>query len=148
LSWRIWIPVHVRGELVTWTTRSIGDGGYVSARPEEERTPIKHCLYGLDHCRHVAVVVEGPADVWKIGPGAVATFGVSYTQEQVALLAEIPIRVVCFDREVGAQRQATKLCRALEAHPGSTCRVELDAEDPGSASEEEVSALRKRFFSE
>lgn len=148
LGWRIWIPVHVRGKLVTWTTRSIGEGGYISARPEEEARPIKHVVYGHDHVRHVAIVVEGPADVWRIGPGAVATFGVNYTMEQVAWLAEIPIRVVCFDREARAQRQAKKLCRALEAYPGLTYRVELDAEDPGSASKEEVSALRARFFSE
>ena len=146
LAWRIFIPVVDRGETVTWTTRSIGDGGYVSARPDEEKVPIKHCLYGIDHMRHAAVVVEGPADAWRIGPGAVATFGINYTQEQVRRLAEIPIRAVCFDREPGAQRQARKLCRTLEAYPGRTERVELDADDPGSASEEEVSALRERFF--
>ena len=146
LSWRIWIPVHDRGELVTWTTRSIGRGGYISARPNEEAKPIKSCLYGADHCRHVAIVVEGPADVWRIGPGAVATFGCNHTAEQVRRLAEYPVRVVAFDSESHAQVQASRLCDILSAYPGRTERVELQAGDPGSASDEEIRELRGRFL--
>src|SRR3972149_5049872 len=47
VSWRLWVPVHYRGEIVSWTTRSIGDGTsrYVSASPEGGSMPLKALLY-------------------------------------------------------------------------------------------------------
>jgi hypothetical protein len=43
----------------------------------------KETLYNLDNAKDgTAIVVEGPIDVWRIGDGAVATFGVIYTQKQ------------------------------------------------------------------
>ncbi len=88
LSWRLWIPIHKDGNLVSWTTRSIGDDPtrYISAAPDEESESPRSLLYGMDHVRHAMIVCEGPTDVWRIGPGAVATMGLSYSQEQVSLM--------------------------------------------------------------
>lgn len=144
LAWRLFIPITKRGAMVSWTTRAVSGSGlrYVSAKPAEESTNHKHCLYGADLARHAVVVVEGPTDAWRVGPGAVATFGTSYTSKQVALISQYPVRVVCYDSDPYAQIQARKLCRALEAFPGSTRRVELNAKDPGEASESEIKELR------
>ena len=60
MSWRVFIPVTVGGEVVTYTTRSIGDGGYISARPEDEDVPLKDTLYGMDLARNSVIVCEGP----------------------------------------------------------------------------------------
>jgi len=148
LSWRIFIPIHLNGRMVSWTTRAIGDHPvrYISARPEDGGMPIKHLLYGEDYCGHSVIVVEGPTDVWTIGPGAVATFGIAYSQEQVAKLARFPMRTVCFDSEPEAQRAADKLCRALQLFAGETHRVELDSSDPGEAKQDEINWLRSRFL--
>jgi len=37
LAWRLFIPIHLRGKVVSWTTRSIGRGPrrYLSAGPDE-----------------------------------------------------------------------------------------------------------------
>lgn len=150
LAWRLYIPIHHHGRTVSWTTRAILDDAtqrYISARDSESEVPKRRLLYGADHVRHAAIVVEGPTDVWRIGPGAVATLGVAFSRAQVLILSRYPVRVVCFDNEPDAQKQAKKLCRLLHAFPGQTHLVELDAADPGSASKREVARLRRSFLS-
>src|SRR5581483_4200931 len=129
LGWRIYIPVIQEGKRVSWTTRAIGNvpQRYVSARADEEAVSIKHCVYGLDYCLHSVVVVEGPTDAWKVGPGAAALLGTAFTPAQVLKLSRIPFRVVCFDSSLEAQAKARDLCRQLSAFPGETRSVEIDA---------------------
>ncbi len=146
LSWRIYIPVAEDGVRMSWTTRAIGDKvsqRYVSASASEEAVSIKHLVYGLDLCFHSVVIVEGPADAWAIGPGAGALFGTAFTNHQVARLARVPYRYVVFDHSVEAQVRARSLCCSLSAFPGSTELIEIDADDPGSASKREIALLRK-----
>ena len=162
IPWRIWIPVHYKGKTVSWTSRTIGEKGnkYISAKPEESDIPIKELLFGEDYCRHAVIVTEGPFDVFRIGPGAVATFGLTYTDAQVNRIAKYPIRVLCFDSEKIAQRKARGYSHAyntgcdfrglteyLSALPGETHVVELETgNDPGEASKEEIEELRKEFL--
>lgn len=145
LSWRIWAPVCLNGKVVTWTTRSIGTTNprrWLHAPPEYEALPIKMLLYGWDHVRNSVVIVEGPSDVWRVGPGAVALFGVLATTPQIRLLSSVPRRVICFDREPEAQRAARLLAEQLSCFPGETSVVELSSADPGEASDDEVEELR------
>lgn len=156
LPWRLFIPVVGRdGRPLSWTTRALaargteGDNGYlryVNAKPEEEAISIKSLLYGEQLATHAIIVVEGPTDVWRIGPGAVATFGLTVTAAQKAEIARYPLRAICFDNEPEAQRRATELCNELSTLPGKTVRVEVDAKDPGEASESEVKLLRRTFL--
>ena len=145
LGWRLWIPIHLDGEVVSWTSRAIGNktnARYINAKPEQEAVPIKFLLYGIDYVRHTMIVCEGPADVWRIGPGAIAVMGLQVTQEQMELIGNVPRRIVCFDNEPAAQKRAGELCRTLECFSGATANVCLKANDPGEADEEEVSELR------
>lgn len=148
-AWRIFIPIHFRGKMVSYTTRSIDDRvrlRYRSANAIHELVPHKTLLYGADYVRHTAIVVEGPIDVWKIGPGAVATFGTGYSQQQVAKIAQFPRRIICFDNEPKAQDQAEELCDQLEGLPGETVNVVLDAKDAGESTNKEIQRLRKLFL--
>jgi len=144
LGWRIWAPVHLDGEVVSWTTRSIGTqaGRWIHANPEEEVLSIKTLLYGWDYVRASVVVVEGPSDVWRVGPGAVGLFGMVPTASQAYLLSSVSHRVICFDREPAAQRAARRLAEQLQAFPGETLVMELASADPGEATDEEVAELR------
>lgn len=150
LAWRIFIPIHYRGEVVSWTTRTIGERGirYKSARPDQEKMDHKDLLYGEDHVRgHKVIVCEGPSDVWRVGPGAVATFGVGFSPAQLRKIAQYPVRTVCFDPEPEAQNRARQLVERLSVFPGETYRVELTGgTDPGNASSLEVNELRERFL--
>ncbi len=149
LQWRIFIPIHYRDKVVSWTTRSINPDAtlrYHSASEEQEARPHKQLLYGEDYCRNSVIVHEGPPDVWRTGPGAVATCGTSYTAEQILAISRYPIRAICFDNEPEAQRRARYLADQLMHYPGTTANVVLDAHDAGEADEAEIAALRAEFL--
>lgn len=147
--WRLFIPARLDGEIVSWTTRRIGKveySRYVNAPPPEEAYPLRHLLYGEEYARNATVVVEGPLDVWAIGPGAVATLGTGFTRSQLLKISRYPIRAVLFDSEPEAQKRAGDLCRFLEAFPGRTTRVQLETgKDPAESRIKEVRKVR-RFF--
>jgi DNA primase len=151
LSWRLFLPIHLNTEQVSWTTRSVGEvepgKRYLTAGVKESRMNPKALLYGEDLARHAIVVVEGPLDAMRIGPGAVATLGLKVSRAQVLRMSKYPVRVVLFDSEPQAQRTARKLCRDLEVFPGATYRVEVESgKDPGECSQGEIDEIRKRFL--
>lgn len=145
LAWRIYIPVIEKGRRVSWTSRALGDRSlrYVSAGLQEEAVPHKNCIYGADLARHSLVIVEGPTDAWRIGPGAGALLGTAFTTAQVRKVARYPYRFILFDNEMSAQSQARKLAEQLSCFPGETTILECDAEDPGKMSERSVRQLRR-----
>lgn len=148
--WRIFIPFHHKGEIVSWLTRSISDDvrlRYKSATKEQEKVPHRTLLYGEDYCGQTIIVVEGPLDVWTIGPGCVATCGVGYSRAQLLRISKYPRRVILFDNEPEAQRRARKLCRDLAVFDGETYNVVLNTgKDASRASKSEVREIKKRFL--
>lgn len=149
LKWRLFIPVVLRGETVSWTTRAISDSTglrYVSAKPGEEALPHKQQVYGMDYVRHTAIVCEGPTDCWRIGPGAVCTLGTSFTNAQVNILSYVPRLAVAYDPEPPAQRQALRLAHRLAAAGCEVVNVDLGTVDPGDAPERTVASLRRRYL--
>lgn len=150
-AWRLFIPIHYQGSIVSWTTRAIGDGNepkYLNAPPSDEAMPAKRLLYGEDFATNAIVVVEGPADAWRIGHGAVAVLGVNVSLSQIKRISRYPVRAICFDNESRAQRRAQQLATSLSLLPGVTMNVNLDSADPGSASVKEIKRLRKHVFGE
>ena len=146
LAWRIFIPIHSKDEVVSWTTRSISPEAslrYISASETEEKIPHKSLLYGADKAGSAICIVEGPIDAWAIGPGAVATCGIGYSPKQLAQMTKYSVRAICFDNEPQAQRRARDLADALSVFPGSTMVVRLDAKDAAEASRKEIKLLRK-----
>ncbi len=147
LAWRVFIPITLNNELVSWTTRSTdleSTYRYIGASVNEELISKKALLYGEEKVKQSIIICEGPADVWKIGPGAVATMGTAITPAQVLKMSKYPVRAVCLDSD--AKQQADRLCNSLAVFPGVTHLVELDAKDPGSASDKEIKLLRKAFL--
>lgn len=145
-SWRILIPATLHGTPVSWTSRAINPENpvrYKAADPDREAVSLKDILYGADYCRHACIVHEGPLDVWRIGPGAVALNGTGYTTEQVNALTQYAVRVIAFDNEPEAQQRASALADVLSVYPGDTFKVTLDSPDPGSATKREIRALRR-----
>lgn len=147
LEWRIFIPINLDGRTVSWTTRKLTDQGlrYRSAAEDQEAYPHKRLLYGQDlvPAGGSIAIHEGPTDVWATGPGAVCTFGISFLPEQVERLSRYSRRVLCFDSQPEAQKRANELADMLEAFPGETLNVQLDAKDMASASEREKRKFRK-----
>jgi len=146
LSWRIFIPIIYHKQLVSWTTRTISKSNnttrYISASPKEESIPHKNILYGEDFVRKTIIITEGPFDVWRIGPGAVATLGTNYSNEQMFRMTKYPKRIICFDNEPVAQKQAERLCADLSVFPGDTFNLQLEAKDAASASIKEIKKIK------
>ena len=144
-SWSVFIPIVYRGEFVSWTTRAIGANArtrYVSAKPSQEIYHHKDLLYGEDLCGTSIAVLEGPLDVWAVGPGATCTFGTNFTRAQVRKIANYPNRVICYDSTREGQMQARRLCQALAAFPGTTTNVVLDAKDAAETNTNERNQLK------
>lgn len=150
LQWRLFIPIHNKfGTWVSWTTRSINEHAkrrYISASSDQEAVPHKSILYGAHLARQTIIIVEGPLDAWAIGPGAVATCGLSFSKAQFNEMSKYQNRVICFDSEKDAQRRARELLERLASF-GMTENVILETgSDPASANKKEIQELRKEFL--
>lgn len=147
-AWRLFIPIHYHNEIVSWTTRTISNDPnvtrYLSASAKQESMNHKELLYGEDYARHAIVICEGPFDAWRIGPGAVATLGVGYSESQISRMLKFPIRAICFDST--AQKRARKLRDELSAFKGETFIIELDSKDADVAAENEIQKIRKEIL--
>lgn len=142
----IFIPITFNSKPVSWTIRfreSVDGQRYKTASDDQKSMSEKDILFGAETCTNTIIVVEGFFDMANIGDGAVCTFGLAYTQEQVRLMAGYPRRIICFDNSSDAQQVASRLAGDLAVFPGETLQVTLDADDPGSARPEEIKELRE-----
>lgn len=150
--WRIYIPVEQQGELVAWTSRSITNdtakARYKSSSLEDSNTPIKNTIYGVDLCQSTAILVEGPFDVWRIGPGAVCGFGVDISPGQILLLSQFARVYIAFDKGRRAQWNANKIAEQLCGLDVVTYIVALDKQykDPGEMTDGSVRLLRRKVL--
>ena len=95
------------------------------------------------------IIVEGLTDAWRIGPGAVATFGTSFTFNQVRFLSNhLDEAFILFDfGEKEAENKANKLAYQLS----SFIRVEIlqvknVVGDPADLNPKEIKYLKKQIF--
>jgi hypothetical protein len=100
-SGRIILPIYVDGELVSWTSRSIGSSNMRYKDLDLDRSIIrpKDSLYNYDRAMEggeVLVLVEGPFDVLKLdfygkrfGVRAVGLFTNSLSEKQTYLLVNL-----------------------------------------------------------
>lgn len=151
---RIIIPIRWGGELVSFQTRDItgkAEQRYLACPMRREVIHHKHIVYGKEEkwSKHPAlIVVEGVVDVWKLGSSAVATFGTSFTMEQVLALAKIHDRFfIVYDNEPQAQQQARKLAVKLKAL-GKKVFIETVNTDPGDMKIEDARHFIKTLLKE
>ena len=146
-KFRIIAPVHHQNRIVSYQGRDITNRSglpYKACPKMHEIIHHKHLIYGMDKAApDRLLIVEGIFDVWNIGSGAGATFGIDFTREQVALLTRYQGTIfIMFDaEEEKAQEQAEDL--SWQLYDSDT--VLLDYGDPGELSRDEVISLRKEL---
>jgi len=147
---RILIPITLEGQVVSFTARDWTGKAkvrYKACPAHLEIVNRKKILYGEDKARAAGfsrvVVVEGPLDVWKLGPGAVATLGASFSPAQVLRLRRFKSVLVMMDNDPAGHIAATRLCEKLSAIGVPAQRIRYDAPDPGSLPDSEVADVRK-----
>lgn len=151
---RIFIPIFSNGKMVSWLARSISGKTEAKYRPcpkEKESVFHKHVLYALDQMEgNSIVVVEGTSDVWRLGKGAVATFGTITSSFQRALLLQRFKRIfILFDMDENEAGQIAgeKLAHSLSAGGVEVKQIFLDAfGDPGSMRNGDAKSLMKELL--
>lgn len=150
-KFRVVCPIYHNGKIVSWQGRDITGKSplrWKSCPAIFELRAHKHCLGGEQLIpRNSVAIVEGFTDAWRLGPGAVCTFGTDYLLEQCALLRVYKRRFIVLDSEnkdPNAATQADKLANILSAFPGETIIIELDNGDPGDLPQAEANYLMEK----
>lgn len=137
---RVILPIHLDGKMISYQGRDITgkcEAGikYMACPKELEVMDHKHSLYAIDLVKgDAAAIVEGAADCWRLGPGAVGTFGTGFTKTQQNLFRKRFKRgFVLFDPEPVALRKAERCAAELAVLGLQMELIELDEEgvDPG-----------------
>lgn len=161
LANRLLIPIYRDDVLVSYHSRDVTDSHKIKALAcprEQEIIRHKSLLYGFDNVPGNTVIVsEGPFDVWRWGYGAVCTFGIKFTEEQVALLTSFKNIFIIFDSakkdedgdeiksEKQAQMQAEKLADTLSIFHNVWIISDIGG-DPADLSQKKADALKQRFL--
>lgn len=141
---RILIPIYFRGRLVSWTSRTvtrIGMPRYISCDAELEVIPHKEVLYNWDASDDEVILVEGPFDVFRLGAGAVASFGTQVTHSQIRLLGMKKKVFIAFDSDEAGRRASKNVARVLSIYTKVEV-VEFDEKDIGEMEDDTVIELK------
>lgn len=151
-SFRIVAPIYFDGNLVSYQGRDYTEKSplkYKACPKSLEIRDHKDCLYAMDLVKgDTVVIVEGIVDAWKLGPGAVATFGSAFTWAQVRLLVERWNRhVILFDPD--ADIEIHKLATAISGLCKTTTVAILKGwKDPGELTLEKGEEIMKKIMDE
>lgn len=150
--WRVIAPVIMNGRVVNFIGRDISGKAkskYILETNEAAALPKGQILYNLDAAGDTILIVEGPADVWRIGDGAVATMGTQFSALQVKTILDHGIQrvFVLYDPEPEATRLAKRLANQLSGViPHVDVLLKQTEGDPGDMSPDEVIELRRKVF--
>lgn len=148
-NWRVVAPVHNGlGEIVAYTGRSIDPEvrpKYKTTDNEDMLVDPKSLVYGLHKVRDSVLVVEGPADAWRMGPGAVSLLGIDWKLEQALQLKQFKRKFIAFDPEPEAQKRAEELAEWLGLYGGEVEIIDGLGSDPGDLPQGEADKLMKEL---
>jgi len=150
-KWRIIAPILFGGKLVSYQGRDItgrSDKKYKACARDSEQIHHKQVLYGYDLADRDVLVVEGVTDVWRMGPGSVATFGIKYTPAQVKLLSQFRRVFVWFDEEdPEAEEKNLQLASELTALGVDSEVIRAGIEgDPGDLNQKDADYVMRELL--
>ena len=150
-SHRIIIPVFWEGQEVSFISRDITGKHslrYITCPAKREVIEHKHILFAHPDTfkSSTCFVVEGVFDTFRFGIGAVATFGIKYTQEQMKLLSKLFNKVyVIYDSDPQAIISAYKLAYELRFRGVSSKVIEIEG-DPGDMEQEQANEMKIKYL--
>ena len=146
---RIVIPVQYQGFNVSYTCRSYAGSQtrYLACAEANELIPAKDILYNIDSVpnKQKVVVVEGAPDVWRLGAGAVATFGTKVTPSQFKFLVQFRRVVLIRDMDEAGQNAWREVYARLQAFGVDAVIHDLDVADAAELDEREAKYLMRQL---
>lgn len=145
-NYRIIAPITLSGRSVSYIGRDITNKSplrYKTCSIQNEVIHHKYILYGMDYIRkRKAIIVEGMTDVWRLGKGAIALFGKTYTKQQILeIVKNVDTAFIVLDADAG--EQSIKLCSDLVGLIKYLEIIKLDVKDPAELSQNEADYLNK-----
>ena len=145
ITGRLFIPMYMDGELVGWQARLLDDTKKTRENPKYRSLPGMRrgqILYNYDNAKaqKFGVIVEGPTDVWRFGPEAVAVLG-GFTGHQAQLISTTwDTAVVLLDAD--AIDKSHSLFQILRQRGMKVVEVVLpDDRDPADYATKEIRCL-------
>jgi hypothetical protein len=152
-SCRIIAPIFLDGRLVSYQGRDhTGRSSlrYKACKIKNEIIHHKHLLYGIDYVlNRQAVLVEGIMDVYRLGPGAVASFGTSVTTEQIHFISKrLDTLFILFDTDDElSESKAYKVGQKLVGLLDNVFYVSISHKgDPGSMDQDDAKNLMEELL--
>ena len=147
---RLIIPIYFNNILVSFQGRDITNKSklkYKACKIENEVIHHKNILYGLDLAKDKKVIlVEGVTDVWRLGAGSVASFGIKMKQSQLCLLAERFEKIfIMFDDDPEARKQSEKIGYDLNIF-GLDVEIIHIKGDPGDLDQRKALKIKKKLL--
>lgn len=149
-KYRLIIPIFLNNKIITFTSLDVTGRQSPKYKHQDLSSAVvapKHTLYNIDSVTHEGnvAIVEGITDVWRIGDGAVCTFGTQYTKKQISLLIQKEIKnaFVLFDAE--AEKQAQKLANILSGIVDKVILFYIDRDDPDKLNKDDLLSIRMRI---
>jgi DNA primase len=146
-KFRLIIPVYHENRIVNFLGRSISKNAplpYRNCPNDQAEIPINSLLYGYDELPVGAscVLVEGVFDKWRMGFGALATFGLEFTIEQADLLRKKRPKKVFILDDPGAEQAADKTASKISFAPSEVIDL-FGSRDPAEFTPQEATELMR-----
>ena len=148
-KFRVLAPCKLQRTTINFTALAVLNQSpkYLHCPNEEAIVPMKSLLYNIDNVEKTMLIMEGITDVWRIGKGSVATMGMEFSKEQLALVVKSEVKnvFVMFDSGEVEQKKANHLAVNLSGIIDHVEVIELPEGDPGDLNESDVNHLREEL---
>jgi DNA primase len=141
-------PIYLEGEIVSYVGRDVSGKAnlrYKNYPIEKSIIPATNTLYNIDSVKDRAIIVEGIFDVFRLGEGSIAIFGIQYSHSQIEMILRKVKGKIFIMFDANAQKEAYKLGRILQSLGKETENCFCAAEDPADLNEFEVRKLKKEL---
>lgn len=151
-AFRIIIPIFVNGTMVSFTSRDVSgyaDVRYLHASLSECHTRPKDLIYNFDTIPKggKAILVEGVFDAWRLGKGAICSFGTQLSGKQLVELSKMELNhlFIFFDQDKSGIASAKALSRVVAplAKQVELITIPKHKGDPDDMSKEEADLLMR-----
>jgi DNA primase len=148
---RIIAPIYFNGVLVSYQGRDYtgkAERRYMACRKKDELIHHKNILYGIDRAKgSKCILVEGITDVWRLGDGAVGTFGIQYSDYQLVMLWERFNEIyIMFDDDPQAIRRAKTLGQELMTLFNLKVEICIIKGDPGGLPQSTADKYKRQLL--